>query len=75
MLISEAVLLKARLGQLGLFRSMHQMDDVTRELGWEVAELDPRILRGVSMERVRHGFGKSLIRSLRSSGGIASRRS
>lgn len=35
---AEVMLLKHKLGQLGLFKSMHQMEDVTKVVGWEVAE-------------------------------------
>lgn len=34
----QLVEIKARLGNLGLFRTMHKLDEATREIGWEMAE-------------------------------------
>lgn len=31
--------MKAELGKLGLYATMHLMDDATSKLGWEVAEI------------------------------------
>lgn len=36
--VNMLVLAKHRAGQLGLFRTMHALDSVTQEVGWEVAE-------------------------------------
>lgn len=36
---ARAVLLKNELFELKLYRSAHLMDEVTRALGWEIAEL------------------------------------
>lgn len=37
-LATEMNLMKVELGRLGLFRTMHAMDEATRALGWELAE-------------------------------------
>jgi hypothetical protein len=35
---TELVRIKARLGNLGLFRTMHKLDLATKEIGYELAE-------------------------------------
>lgn len=35
---TQLVQIKARLGNLGLFRTMHKLDEATREIGYELAE-------------------------------------
>ena len=35
----EAVRFKDRLGRLGLWRTMHEMDAVVKQIGWETADL------------------------------------
>lgn len=37
-LARDCVVLKNKLGEAGLFRTMHQMDLVTRVIGWEIAD-------------------------------------
>lgn len=40
-IIPELVRMKHRLGQLGFFGTMHQMDRVTQRVGYELIELAP----------------------------------
>ena len=35
----ECVQLKSKLFELGLFRTAHEMDKVTKEIGWETADV------------------------------------
>lgn len=39
---TQLVQIKARLGQLGLFRTMHALDAATTAIGYELAEQFPR---------------------------------
>ena len=40
---TEIVLLKAKCGELGLFRTMHAMESAVQTVGWELAEMrDPK---------------------------------
>ena len=35
---SDLMLMKARAGQLGLFKTMHALEPATQKVGWEIAE-------------------------------------
>jgi hypothetical protein len=37
-LATEMNLIKNELGRLGMFKTMHAMDEATRALGWELSE-------------------------------------
>jgi len=53
----EVPALKVRLGQAGLWRTMQVMEEVVKEIGWEVAEIDygqdPRLAERYKREQAK----------------------
>lgn len=48
----ECVQLKDRLARAGLFETMHEMDKVTNKIGYELAEIEIKLKRGVIDARI-----------------------